>query len=295
MANFKVGDKVRILDASNIKNAVRDGFKTGEIYRVKEVYKDGRPVVEHETDFLAFHDYELQYIEKVSDKPTKNQRISALEQAQASLESQVSALKAEVEALKSQINAPTQSEQIAKALSAALTKVNESKPKLTPNQLASANSLRKAIIAEAKAFVAKYTTPNSRYDDTSVVVRNTRCTYDFYVNEKKRVVTVLFRSVTRRSVIVKAIAKCAPDDVFNVDIGKAIALGRALGLDVSKFEQAVNPTEPVVGTFLKSQWGDYNVARIGKACGDTAYYDSDNTWLRVNDVTIAGDTEAVYD
>lgn len=34
-------------------------------------------------------------------------------------------------------------------------------------------------------------------------------------------------------------AKCNPSDVFNEHIGKAIALGRALGLDVSEFEQAV--------------------------------------------------------
>jgi len=245
MANFKVGDKFRLISGGG--EFPLNGAENGEIYTVISDLDHHHGGYTYKTYKFYYNDNENtayarpEQMELVSQKPTKNQRISALE-------SEVEKLKAELEALKkAQIKAPTQSEQIAKALSAALTKVNESKPKLTPNQQASANSLRKAIIAEAKAFVAKYTTPNSRYDDTSVVVRNTRCTYDFYVNEKKRVVTVLFRSVTRRSVIVKAIAKCAPDDVFNTDIGKAIALGRALGLNVERFEQAVKPTEVVVG------------------------------------------------
>lgn len=43
-------------------------------------------------------------------------------------------------------------------------------------------------------------------------------------------------------VILMGESKCNPSDVFNEHIGKAIALGRALGIDVSEFEQAVQPT-----------------------------------------------------
>ena len=43
-------------------------------------------------------------------------------------------------------------------------------------------------------------------------------------------------------------AKCAQGDTFNVHIGKAIALRRALGLPVpSEYTNAPQPTEPKVG------------------------------------------------
>jgi len=239
VTNFKVGDKLIYGDGG--------WYEEGTIVTVLDVDSEDTHMPYYVTD----GEDEL-WIEpdNLTLKPTKNQRITALESEVATLKAEVEALKkaqqvtvAPTITVKSDADIPS----IAAKLADQLERATEKRQSQTPNQQASANSLRKAIIAEAKAFVAKYTTPNSRYDDTSVVVRNTRCTYDFYVNEKKRVVTVLFRSVTRRSVIVKAIAKCAPDDVFNTDIGKAIALGRALGLNVERFEQAVKPTEVVVG------------------------------------------------
>lgn len=51
----------------------------------------------------------------------------------------------------------------------------------------------------------------------------------------------------------RGIAKCNPADVFNEHIGKAIALGRALGKDVSEFKSVVQPTEPVVGHKLSKE------------------------------------------
>lgn len=46
-------------------------------------------------------------------------------------------------------------------------------------------------------------------------------------------------------------AKCMPGDVFNLDIAKAIAVGRALDIDVSEYANAVQPTEWVLGMGLR--------------------------------------------
>lgn len=73
----------------------------------------------------------------------------------------------------------------------------------------------------------------------------------FIVNANKRTVVALMMGVSTGLVRSKGIAKCNPADVFNEHIGKAIALGRALGKDVSEFENAVQPTEPVVGHVVK--------------------------------------------
>lgn len=61
----------------------------------------------------------------------------------------------------------------------------------------------------------------------------------------------------------RGIAKCNPNDVFNEHIGKAIALGRALGLDVSEFEQAVQPTKVLAG--MQVQFYNYDGEDIGIA------------------------------
>ncbi|MCM3205653.1 hypothetical protein [Paenibacillus illinoisensis] len=77
---------------------------------------------------------------------------------------------------------------------------------------------------------------------------------EFLINRNKRAVTALVyptdsggSRVYRRPAAV-GIAKCAPDDVFNTDLGKAIAAERALGLTLTDaFVDAPKPTEPAKG------------------------------------------------
>ncbi|MCG7407718.1 hypothetical protein MH117_09805 [Paenibacillus sp. ACRRX] len=77
---------------------------------------------------------------------------------------------------------------------------------------------------------------------------------EFAVNRKKRTVVALIRygfgdKVTIQS---RGIAKAAPDDCFNVYIGQAIALRRALGLDFpQEYVNAPQPTEVRVGDVVK--------------------------------------------
>jgi len=170
---------------------------------------------------------------------------------------------------------------------------------LTPNEL------RKAIIAEAKAFVdAQFIEGNFNVGKV-VDKHHGHNTVEFVVNPKKRTVVAILRfAYAGNRVVDKAIAKCAPDDVFNADIGKAIALGRALGLDVSRFGQAVKPTEVVVGqTFKVTQQG----VVTGKVAQVTRMYPSsdgiygkafkhtiDSGWLGDKQVAIIDDSEAKY-
>lgn len=58
------------------------------------------------------------------------------------------------------------------------------------------------------------------------------CYAEYIVNKEKRTVVCLLRGVASNRIYNRGKAKCDPNDVFNVDIGKAIALYRALGMPV---------------------------------------------------------------
>ncbi|SCX38352.1 hypothetical protein [Lysinibacillus fusiformis] len=143
-----------------------------------------------------------------------------------------------------------------KSIEPSTTSTVEDKP-LTPNKL------RAVIIEKAKKFVE---------GNLKLLI-----SYDFVVinNGTKLYSRQLFQDIKLTT------AKCSPNDVFNEHIGKAIALGRALGLDVSEFEQAVQPTKAVLGTVVghRSKEGIFRTVApnfvLGKTCtlgSDTAKY-----------------------
>ncbi|WP_175075768.1 hypothetical protein [Bacillus glycinifermentans] len=106
----------------------------------------------------------------------------------------------------------------------------------------SAQERRDEIVEQAKADIAKLA-PNG------VIKRPIgECDAEFIVNRNKRTVVVLIKGRYSGRVYVKGIAKAAPDDCFNVHIGKAIALHRALGIEVpDEYLNAPQPTEVRVG------------------------------------------------
>ena len=131
-------------------------------------------------------------------------------------------------------------------------KIETTKPK-------TANQLRAEIIEKAKGFVEDVlaeTLPSGK-EGKKDKCRQGSHVYDvwytktrFVINEEKRIVVALttrYYEENLRDIFSRGIAKCMPGDVFNEHIGKAIALGRALGLDVSEFEQAVQPSHYAVG------------------------------------------------
>ncbi|MEA0564556.1 hypothetical protein [Lysinibacillus irui] len=118
-------------------------------------------------------------------------------------------------------------ELIKEGLNPQIPMIDETIEPLTPNQQ------RFLTIINAKRFVA---------ERQAVMLFGH---VDFIVNTEKRTIVALLKPLGSNQVVKRGIAKCDPNDVFNEHIGKAIALGRALGLDVSEFEQAVQPTVAV--------------------------------------------------
>lgn len=158
----------------------------------------------------------------------------------------------------------------------------------TPNQL------RAEIIEKAKTFI----------EDTKNVIgaitnkkcysykktNFTFCDVEFIVNKEKLTVVALFkRQLSDGKIITKGIAKCMTTDVFNEHLGKAIALGRALGLDVSEFEQAVQPTEVELGMKVYNSWGEI----IGVEM-ESDEYNFSLEYARTIKPKIYSDTEAIY-
>ncbi|MEN7436481.1 hypothetical protein AAGV27_15160 [Bacillus velezensis] len=95
---------------------------------------------------------------------------------------------------------------------------------------------------------------------------------EFIVNRDKRTVVVLLKGAGTELVYVRGIANTAPDDCFNVHIGKAIALRRALGLKVpDEYLNAPQPTEVRVGDVVRStvdKSKEYVIAKGEKAWCD---------------------------
>ena len=102
------------------------------------------------------------------------------------------------------------------------------------------------------------------------------CNVEFVVNKEKRTVVALLKSVGEGAVKSKGIAKAMPDDCFNEHIGKAIALHRALGLEVpDEYLNAPQPTEvrvgDVVGSFEFNEVADY-YGKIVDVSEDKVFY-----------------------
>lgn len=112
---------------------------------------------------------------------------------------------------------------------------------------------RQDVINNAKADVVALLDANYTHIHPTVwlskkhgVIITDRC--EFVVDSANRIVTALIRELNKQSVIHTGKSICAPDDVFNVFIGKAIALRRALGLDVpADYLKSPQPTEPQIG------------------------------------------------
>jgi len=73
----------------------------------------------------------------------------------------------------------------------------------------------------------------------------------FDINRENRTVEAIAKKVFSRTAFYGT-AICAPDDCFNIHIGEAIAIHRALGLEVpDEYLNAPQPTEVRVGDVVK--------------------------------------------
>ena len=118
---------------------------------------------------------------------------------------------------------------------------------LTPEKLAKLDQKKRDdIVAKAKADVGKLSRNGFSFNSVG-----DKRLVKYIVNKDKRTVVALLSGYLSGIIYERGIAKCDPSDCFNVHIGKAIALRRALGLDLPSYYLNVpNPTEVRVGDVI---------------------------------------------
>lgn len=117
---------------------------------------------------------------------------------------------------------------------------------------------------------------------------------DFIVNRDKRTVVALISEIGNGKSFRKGIAKCAPNDVFNAHIGRAISLRRALGLEVpAEYLSVPNPEEPRVGDVVNSNSSLGVVTLVDKARG--GIYNTQVKTLEIGTFRILGGTRIIDD
>lgn len=121
---------------------------------------------------------------------------------------------------------------------------------------------------------------------------------EYVVNSDKRtVVALVVVKLGERRVVAKGIAKCAPDDVFNAHIGKAIALRRALGLEVPiEYVTAPRPLKIRKGNMVRWTFDDdptdVEILTITDLKAPGEYWLSDGEWDYAKRLTVLDDTNS---
>lgn len=229
-----VGERVIVVDAAATNGTYRNGFVLSVVSVLAkggvEIDKKGRDMV----SVLWRSEYRvLEPVESAkSAEPTAP--LSAqppLDQAAAT----ISALTAKVQALESRVDTLEMAKQ---AVKVAEGPADDMPPSFADMPRAkSLQQIRDEIVERAKADVKRL---ERLYG------------IKFVVNRDKRTVVALQVDFDKDRVVDRAIAKCAPDDVFNSHIGKAIAARRLLWFDIpAEYLSVPNPEEPRVGDVVK--------------------------------------------
>lgn len=161
----------------------------------------------------------------------------------------------------------------------------------------SANQQRAELIKKAKQFVEGII---GSYDTFSMTVngfKNQQGKPVFQINENKRTVNVLIYGGFSKELLFKGFAKCDPGDVFNEWIGKAIALARALEIDIPvEFLEAVQPAV-AIGQIVEalSYFTGESTGDIGEVKGfrDDGHPNFNGSWASRYKIT--DDTNAQYE
>ncbi|MFD1270652.1 hypothetical protein ACFQ3Y_24895 [Paenibacillus motobuensis] len=129
-------------------------------------------------------------------------------------------------------------------------------------------------------------------------------TADFHINREKRVVTALVSytdssgRITEGNVA-KGIARCSQGDVFHAEIGKAIALRKALGLVVpDEYLNAPQPENAAPGAVIRkiggAAVGDKRVISNKRRYGNDSYSFTNGLSASVYNCEIIDDTDVDY-
>lgn len=134
-----------------------------------------------------------------------------------------------------------------------------------------------------------------RVDRGNTTMRERMSRVEFVVNSAKRTVVALVfgsESPDYYELREKGITKCAPDDCFNAHIGKAIALRRALGLEVpTEYLNVPQPTEVRVGDVVEH----YKVSGKFFVCDDAKFPPIGKPFVSLNTLRALGDVYKIVD
>ena len=158
-------------------------------------------------------------------------------------------MQAEINELKSKV-AALEGKKSLKEMADEVSEIMMKGPCILPK---SPQQIRDEIVAKAKADIEGV----KEYWDAGESMRYFKGNYvvnaSFTVNKEKRTVVAILRH-RHEGVVARGIAKADPSDCFNVHIGKAIALRRALGKPVPRvYLDAPAPTEARVGDVIRSK------------------------------------------
>lgn len=243
-----VGERILIV-AAEITGRQYDN---GSVLTVEEVRRSYGGVRVKEHDLLIYH-REYVVITPKNEPATNNITVNLTVNVASSSPSEI--LKAIVDSVQAElakfVGGPNNEETRAKMTEASIktgigtTAVGRALQKMRDNAIERA----KEDVWVLRADTSNVRNPALRRRGDIYIKNGLGLTADFIVNREKRTVVCLLRGgVTPERIYARGIAKCSPDDCFNVHIGRAIALRRALGLDVpTDYLNAPQPTEVRVG------------------------------------------------
>lgn len=109
-----------------------------------------------------------------------------------------------------------------------------------------------AVPPKIKRYTREQVIVKAKGDIENLYVGALFWTAEFVVNRNKRIVVCTLKDRYSGEVRSKGVAHCSPDDCFNIHIGKAIALRRALQTDVPKYyTNAPDPTTLKYGDLVR--------------------------------------------
>ncbi|QMT26592.1 hypothetical protein [Bacillus velezensis] len=218
----KVGERVLITGAYAYTGCP---YKNGDINNVKTADEYGHILVEEHSVSLLRREYEV-----IVNNEIKNEEADEMKNGKTRYDLAVENAREAIEELR--LAAYEQGYEDARR------QLNAKDPAVN------AQARRDEIVEQAKA------------DVKGLFKRDLGYRHDFIVNSEKRTVVALRKSFVEGYVRDRGIAKATPDDCFNIHIGKAIALRRALGLAVpDEYLNAPQPTEVRVGDFVSDDSG----------------------------------------
>ncbi len=313
-----VGERVII-----VNNELPSNYEVGEVFNVQRYGEETESLYggiyidelrgRRDQNVEGFvRDGKYRVLEPLNTVPLLSEQ-SAQDQAAATISAlalRLDALTERMDALEAKVDAayttqPTTAVDTEVVLKA-VRKFSEGLKRSVSDALKTPQQRRDEIVERAKADVADLLSHN--YPDAAVagvwlserdwITVTDEC--EFTVNRKKRTVVALIRELEtgKKNVILRGTAKCAPNDVFNAHIGKAISFRRALGLEVpAEYLNVPKPTEVRVGDVVDEE---DRMRRTGKTvavlrpeghmCSNLGLTFVGGGWAFIDDCRIVDDT-----